>query len=203
MNYLAHAYLSFNDPGLLVGNMISDFVKGKQKFDYPSHILTGIELHRAIDSFTDQHPLTREAKSIFRKDYGLYSGAFLDIIYDHFLALDLARFPGNELLVFSQNTYSILDEHTLHHPVAFSSQFTYMKLHNWLYNYRYAWGIQRSFHGIAHRAKYMHDASRAFELFEDHYPLFERSYGEFFPALDEYSRKMIASSGDFSKGISS
>ncbi len=35
MNYLAHAYLSFNDPEILVGNMISDFVKGKKKFDYP------------------------------------------------------------------------------------------------------------------------------------------------------------------------
>lgn len=35
MNYLAHAYLSFNDPEILVGNLISDFVKGKKKFDYP------------------------------------------------------------------------------------------------------------------------------------------------------------------------
>ena len=33
MNYLAHAYLSFNDPEILVGNMISDFVKGKKKAD--------------------------------------------------------------------------------------------------------------------------------------------------------------------------
>ncbi len=35
MNYLAHAYLSFGDPDILAGNMISDFVKGKKKFDYP------------------------------------------------------------------------------------------------------------------------------------------------------------------------
>ena len=31
MNYLAHAYLSFGDPDILAGNMISDFVKGKKK----------------------------------------------------------------------------------------------------------------------------------------------------------------------------
>jgi acyl carrier protein phosphodiesterase len=37
MNYLAHAYLSFNDPEILVGNMISDFVKGKKKFDSPRY----------------------------------------------------------------------------------------------------------------------------------------------------------------------
>lgn len=30
MNYLAHAFLSFNHQPILTGNMISDFVKGKQ-----------------------------------------------------------------------------------------------------------------------------------------------------------------------------
>ena len=62
MNYLAHAYLSFNRPGILVGNMISDFVKGKKKYDYPPDILSGIDLHRAIDDFTDMHPVTKSAK---------------------------------------------------------------------------------------------------------------------------------------------
>jgi acyl carrier protein phosphodiesterase len=76
MNYLAHAYLSFNEPEILAGNMISDFVKGKKKFDYSLTIQQGIALHRAIDQFTDFHPVTQEAKSYFKKDYRLYSGAF-------------------------------------------------------------------------------------------------------------------------------
>src|SRR4029077_7560850 len=76
MNYLAHAYLSFNQSEILVGNMISDFVKGKRKFDYPSGIQKGIDLHRAIDQFTDQHSATKEAKEFFRPDYRLYAGAF-------------------------------------------------------------------------------------------------------------------------------
>ena len=46
MNYLAHAYLSFDDAEILTGNIISDFVKGKKKFDYPSRIQAGIKLHR-------------------------------------------------------------------------------------------------------------------------------------------------------------
>ena len=49
MNYLAHAYLSFNDPDILIGNMISDHVKGKKKFDLPEKIQRGITLHRNID----------------------------------------------------------------------------------------------------------------------------------------------------------
>jgi acyl carrier protein phosphodiesterase len=30
MNFLAHAF-SFNEPGILTGNMINDYVKGKKK----------------------------------------------------------------------------------------------------------------------------------------------------------------------------
>ncbi|HEY8657933.1 MAG TPA: hypothetical protein VIL78_02790, partial [Hanamia sp.] len=89
MNYLAHAFLSFNNADILTGNMISDFVKGKAKFDYPGEIQKGIHLHRLIDSFTDSHEVTARAKKFFRPQYRLYSGAFVDIVYDHFLAIIL------------------------------------------------------------------------------------------------------------------
>ena len=93
MNYLAHAYLSFNNPGILAGNMISDFVKGKRKYDYPQKIQQGIAVHREIDRFTDTHPVTKEAKEIFRPAYRLYAGPLIDVVYDHFLANDIDQFP--------------------------------------------------------------------------------------------------------------
>ena len=92
MNYLAHAYLSFNKPAILTGNMISDFVKGKTKYNYPAEIQKGIQLHRLIDAFTDFHPATAKAKKIFHAQYRLYSGAFVDVVYDHFLACDSIQY---------------------------------------------------------------------------------------------------------------
>src|SRR5450755_2182165 len=110
MNYLAHAFLSFNKSDILAGNMISDFVKGRAKFDYPQGIQKGIHLHRLIDNFTDHHPATAIAKSFFRPQYRLYSGAFTDVVYDHFLALDKKQFEehGN-LEIFSQKVYQSLE----------------------------------------------------------------------------------------------
>jgi acyl carrier protein phosphodiesterase len=95
MNYLAHAYLSFGIPAITVGNLISDFVKGKQKFTYPAAIRQGIVLHRAIDTFTDTHAITRQAKVFFREPYGLYAGPLVDVAYDHFLANDPLIFAGS------------------------------------------------------------------------------------------------------------
>ena len=145
MNHLAHAYLSFGNPDILVGNMISDFVKGKKKDSYPEGIRKGIRLHRAIDTFTDDHPATRDAKTVFKKDYRLYSGAFVDIVYDHFLAIDPEEFSDNTLLAFSEKVFEQLEPYASMFPEPFNMMFPHMKQHNWLYNYQYRIGIERSF----------------------------------------------------------
>ena len=191
MNYLAHAYLSFNQPGILTGNMISDYVKGKKKFDYPAEVQQGIALHRAIDTFTDEHAATKEAKEIFRPAYRLYSGAFVDVVYDHFLATDVDEFSEESLLDFSQQVYNTLDDYTAHLPEKFASSFPYMKQHNWLYNYRTRWGIEKSLCGVVRRAAYLSESDTAFSLFEQHYQLLQRCYRHFWADLKPFAKQQF------------
>lgn len=187
MNYLAHAYLSFNEPSILTGNMISDFVKGKKKFDYPSQIQKGILLHRAIDEFTDRHEETRNAKSFFKSVYGLYAAPFIDIVYDHFLATDSNEFAKDDLSSFSKKTYTMLQANENFFPEKFHQVFYYMQLYDWLTNYQFKEGIGRSFKGLVHRAAYMNDSSAAFYIFESHYDDLKKCYGIFFPRLKEFA----------------
>ena len=191
MNYLAHAYLSFNDPEILVGNMISDFVKGKQKEAYPPNIKKGIMLHRAIDAFTDTHQATAKAKEFFRPYYRLYAGAFVDIVYDHFLANDFFVFSETELAAFSQKTYSTLDKFHGILPERFSTMLWHMKQHDWLFNYKYSWGIENSFRGLTHRAQYINDSKAAFEVFEKNYLALQDCYIEFMPDITRYTKEQF------------
>ena len=86
MNFLAHIYLSGDNEELKIGNFIADSVKGKQYLEYPPGIIDGIVLHRAIDTFTDTHPIvSRSVERLFER-YGHYSRVIVDILYDHFLA---------------------------------------------------------------------------------------------------------------------
>jgi acyl carrier protein phosphodiesterase len=183
MNYLAHAYLSFNKPGILVGNMISDYVKGKKKYDYPEKIQHGIAVHREIDRFTDAHSATKAAKEIFRPAYRLYAGSLMDVIYDHFLALDENEFTDESLRVFTINTYAMLDQFTGHFPEKFGQMYPYMKAQNWLYNYRYRQGIEKSLAGVVRRAKYLEESNTAYLLFNEHYNKLKELYQLFFPEL--------------------
>lgn len=192
MNYLAHAHLSFQAPHILVGNMISDFVKGAQKSLYAASVQKGIELHRAIDSFTDDHPVTAKAKKIFRADYRLYSGPIMDILYDHFLANDDDEFSAASLLEFTGDVYKTLEQETIHLPPRFITVLAYMKTENWLYHYRTPQGMKKSLHGLSRRSAYMNDSAKAFELFQTHYADLNECYHEFFPAVKQMAKQKLA-----------
>ena len=196
MNYLAHAYLSFGIPAIAVGNLISDFVKGRRKFDYPADVQQGIALHRAIDTFTDGHAITRNAKSFFREAYGLYSGPLVDVVYDHFLANDALIFSAggdaaSGLRAFAQKTYEQVAANQAILPERFARMFYYMRTQDWLYNYRYRQGMLNSFAGLARRAAYMGSSEEAGKLFETHYSELEACYREFFPELQEFALRTL------------
>jgi acyl carrier protein phosphodiesterase len=191
MNYLAHAYLSFKDQRILVGNMISDFVKGKKKFDYDDIIQKGIMLHRAIDEFTDRHETTRQSKVFFRPAYGLYSGAFVDVAYDHFLATDSREFTEGSLLTFSLDTYSQLSAYEQVFPEKFKIQFYHMRSGNWLFNYRLRNSMYRSFAGLVNRSAYMHEHQTAYTIFEQHYEELRNIYQVFFPELKNFAMQKM------------
>lgn len=181
MNYLAHAYLSFNHTPTLVGNMISDYVKGKKKYDYPINIQQGIALHRAIDNFTDFHVATAEAKQFFKPSVGLYAGAFVDVVYDHFLALDKDEFQNTASLQnFANNVYSQLENNKEFLPEKYLKILPYMQLQNWLYNYQFLWGIEKSFEGLVRRAAYLDSSANAFIAFQNNYQQLYNCYQTFF-----------------------
>jgi len=193
MNYLAHARLSFNEPDILVGNMISDYVKGRKKFDFPESILNGITLHRKIDEFTDNHPQTKRAKEFFKPAYRLYAGAFVDVVYDHFLACDRKEFAEpSDLRIFCQEVYQILQANFSILPPRFQKMFTYMRSQDWLYNYRYPQGLEKSLQGLVHRALYLEESAIAFSIFNDQYLVLMDCYNLFFPELKKYAIQQLS-----------
>ncbi|HXL56241.1 MAG TPA: ACP phosphodiesterase [Chitinophagaceae bacterium] len=187
MNYLAHAYLSFGNNEILIGNMISDFVKGKTKFSFPLNIQKGIFLHRAIDSFTDIHPVTKHAKQVFKPVTGHYAGVFTDIVYDHFLATDEKEFPSKALENFAEKTYEILNSYTVLLPAKFNRMLSFMSSQNWLLNYRFTKGIENSFAGIFTRAKYLEKNNNVFDCFIKNYDTLYNCYQQFFPEVKEFA----------------
>src|SRR5690606_12351008 len=113
MNFLAHLYLSGNDESIMVGNFIADVVKGKKALGlFEEPVKRGIELHRVIDFFTDNHPVVTQSKDRLRLKYRHYAGVIVDMVYDHCLARNWNSYTTEPLPVFAARAYGILQQHT-------------------------------------------------------------------------------------------
>lgn len=97
MNFLFHLYLSGDDPDILTGNLMGDFVKGRIGDGYPDRIRTGIALHRGIDSFAQHHPLFNLSRQRIDPAYRLWRGVLVDVFYDHFLAAEWDQWSRESL----------------------------------------------------------------------------------------------------------
>lgn len=191
MNFLAHAYLSFGNSDFIVGNLIADMVKGKQMEAYPDDICKGIRLHRLIDSFTDSHPVVKQVSDVFRDRVGRYSGSFVDVAYDHFLALDDNCIPEEGWSEFARKCYDAVEARGELLPSPFCSMYLYMKREDWLANYGEMWMIERSFERLTRRAAYLSDDISVFDDFIAKYDILKDSFAQFFPDLKIYAKQAV------------
>lgn len=116
MNYLAHIYLSGNDRKVQIGNFIGDAVKGSSYTNYPDLIAKGVLMHRAIDDYTDNHPLIIETVRNLRPHFGRYSAVLLDIFFDHLLASRFDEFSSSSLNRFAWRFYLTILTHWRYLP---------------------------------------------------------------------------------------
>jgi len=196
MNFLGHACFSPNDAAVLTGNMISDFVKGNAQFSYPEKVQQGIDLHRSIDAFIDHHAAAKAARAVFRADYRLYAGAFVDVAFDYFVANDSSLFANESALFsFSQQVYANLDGFTPIMPGQFTRMFIYMRQQNWLYNYRFPDGMRQSFGGLVRRSAYLNDSETAYTLFMNNLSFLQECYTGFMTDFSPWHKNWLLQSG--------
>ena len=188
MNFLAHIYLSGDDHELMIGNFIADFVKGNKKNDYPDGIRKGIELHRAIDDYTDHHEITGRSKDRLRPKYGKYSGVIIDLYYDHFLAAGFEQFSKMTLQQFSEHNYRILNENWNVLPPRVHYFLPFMIERNWLLNYATIQGIGNALTGLSKRVSFENKMDQSVHDLQERYGEFENDFNEFFPQLVEFVR---------------
>ena len=142
MNFLAHLYLSEDNPKIIIGNFIADHIKGNRFTHLDTQIQKGIRLHREIDTFTDTHRITRISKGRLSKRHGLYAGIIVDIFYDHYLAKNWHDYSVIPLDIYVKAVYQLLEDHKQILPEKTLEILPAMVRDNWLYNYRYKEGIK-------------------------------------------------------------
>ncbi|WP_114749433.1 acyl carrier protein phosphodiesterase [Pleomorphovibrio marinus] len=191
MNFLAHAYLSFDHPKILVGNFIGDFVRGDLKAQFDKDIVIGIMLHREIDSYTDQHEVVKEAQEILKPYFSRYSVVITDVFFDYFLSRDWDQYHSKPIFKFAQEVYGLLDAHREILPSSFLHMYQFMKQENWLVAYGTMDGMKKSFTGISKKTSFRSKLEEAPRFLDAHRETFFSYFQAFFPELINFSRAKL------------
>ena len=191
MNFLAHIYLSGDNELLKIGNFMADGIRGKQFENYPLDIQKGIILHRAIDTFTDAHPIFRQSTKRLHANYHHYSGVIVDILYDHFLAKNWHDYSNVQLEKYAsqfylslENNKNILSERTI-------SIMPILMRENWLVCYRSVEGINHILTQMDRRTKNQSKMRFATNELIEFYAEFEKEFTEFFSELILFTNKKM------------
>lgn len=193
MNFLAHIYLSFDDPQLTLGNFIADSIRGRDYNHLPEAIQNGIVLHRSIDTYTDSHPIPRKSSRRLHSRYSHYSRVIVDIYYDHFLARNWEKYHEEPLEAYVERFYALLHEYREFLPEGVQRLMPHMIRENWLANYAYLDGISRVLEGMNRRTGNKSGMHHAIEDLTLHYESFGAEFESFFEELIIFSRNKIES----------
>jgi len=183
MNFLAHLYLSGSDVEIRLGNFIGDHVKGRLYSQYPEGVQKGIVLHRAIDSFTDKHRVTRECINLFRPGYGRYVGVAVDVLFDHILANEWEKYSDSELKKFTRTFYFQMVRKYSLLPDRVKKFLPFMIQSNRLYSYRTAEGVKRALEIMSSVSSLPDKSSYAIETLNANHELISSNFNALFPEM--------------------
>lgn len=191
MNYLAHIYLSGEDEHLKIGNFIADSVKGRKFIGFPEKVKNGIILHRAIDTFTDSHPVVKKSVHRLFPVYSHYSAVIVDILYDHFLAANWDEYSDIPLEKYVADFYKLLNDNFEILPKRVKNFLPYMIRDNWLLNYATIEGIGRILFQMDQRTKNRSQMQLATTELKIYYSEFEEEFRSFFTDLEIFCSEQI------------
>ena len=192
MNFLAHIYLSGDHELIKIGNFMADGIRGKHFETYPVEIQKGIILHRAIDTFTDAHPIFRKSTKKLHQKYHHYAGVIVDVFYDHFLAKNWSTYSDEKLEDFIERFYKSLRDNYINLSERTKQIMPYMIEQNWLVSYQTVDGITGILTQMDQRTKNESKMRFATNELSEFYSEFEDEFTNFFQELILFSNTKIS-----------
>jgi len=175
-----------------VFNFSGDGFRGlKWKAAASNEMLLGVELHRFIDSFTDEHELTKKAKALLRYKAKRTASIALDLLGDYFLHKHWETMrvmqDHSTLVTVDDFIHSMLTEIETHQSLLVGKaahMAPYLTSQNWLMSYKTLDGIIHAAEGMALRHSAVKDLPLFFrQLDSQDYEIAEQWFLAFYPKL--------------------
>jgi len=188
MNFLGHCYLTRHNKKLIPGNLAGDFYKGSLSnfTKTPKHIIKGVEIHRFIDSTTDNSPLIQEAAHLLQNS-GIKRISYIatDILLDHYLAKHWKKFSSKSLNKFIQKSYKLTENELENLPKEFVPLMKSMRKNDWLSKYKYEDGIDLILHQFGERIPFQNNLHESFAAYKSNQKQIDKLFKAFLKDIDK------------------
>ncbi|WP_295004232.1 ACP phosphodiesterase [uncultured Dechloromonas sp.] len=186
MNFLAHAVLAGDDPALIVGGVVGDWIKGPLPGLLPPDLARGVALHRAIDSHAETHPAFQRSRNRVAADRRRYAGVLVDIFYDHLLAREWARLRPTPLDSYCAAVYRHIDARLADLPEHARPAMQLMAREDWLSSYADLAGIADVLQRMARRARQPNPLAGGEQAFSADAAGFADDFGQWFADAQDF-----------------
>lgn len=197
MNYLAHLYLSSGIGAIAAGNFMGDGIKGAVPTTLPTEVRIGIHLHRFIDTYTDDHPVSAAARRLLHPHFSKYAGVVLDMVYDHFLAVRWSEYSDQPLDDFVKGHFDSFAPYLDFFPSKSLRLYEGMSSGDWIQNYATIDGMDRSFRGLSRRTRFDSGMEKGAAVLVAKYDRLGEAFAEFFdeavPAVAQELDRLLKS----------
>ncbi len=175
----------------MLGNFLGDFVRRTQSDLLPDKIRQGVELHRFIDHYTDNHSIPHETKRRVRLEFGKYAPVLVDIYYDYCLASSWINYDSRPLSSFVKEAMkSLTAKPTLLPPNAIRF-LNYAEANNILVEYGQVKGIDYVLQGMSRRAKFKSGMENGALYLAKHKKSILTDFHAFYPQLQAASKAFL------------
>ena len=188
MNWLAHLLLSDPTPEFRVGNVLADLLPIGQLRQLPVGFQAGIAQHRAIDSFTDKHPIFRQSVARLDVRYRRYGPVIMDIFYDHLLTNAWSTYSDAPLEKFVNDFHNDVEAVRADIPRDAYAIFLHMRTGHWLQSYDSVEGVRVTLSRVSRRLRRPFDLAGAADQLLQHATDLGRDFERFFPQIEDKFR---------------
>jgi len=163
-------------------------LKGNLHKNLSEKISAGVQHHRKIDIFTDNHPDYRACLPNLYPGHGKYASVVLDILFDFYLVKNWHLFSKIPIESFCEKTNILLMSHVEYLPGQVEIQLKSMIKGNWLLHYGHFEGLTYCFLRLTNRVAQPAWLENWQFTLETKGDIIESSFLSFFPELINFSK---------------
>jgi acyl carrier protein phosphodiesterase len=196
VNFLAHCLIAAQstdpeEPELVAGGFLGDFVKGPIGSDLPPGLALGVRLHRRIDAFSNRHAGIQVSCNRFPGPLRRLAPVLVDIIADHCLAKRWTEFSDEPIEAFTARTYGQIATHDHWLPDHGHRFLRYMREEDLLAGYARFDAMHRALCSVTRRLDREHLNADMLSATEANLADLEADFLGYFPDLVAHAREWL------------